>query len=118
MKDLKNPSDVFPTRLRAARDLRGYSQLELGRLANMPPSSVAHFETGSRKPSFDTLRNLANALNVTTDYLIGRAETPSQADAGDPLYRDVGNLTGKDRELARDFVQMLANRNKQGGSEG
>lgn len=113
MSEKNSPSDVFPIRLRAARDLRGYSQAELGKLANMPPSSVAHFETGSRKPSFDTLRNLANALNVTTDYLIGRADSPTQAEVGDALYRDVGNLTGKDRELARDFVQMLANRNKQ-----
>lgn len=111
------PSDVFPARLRKARDLRGYSQAELGILAGMPSSSVAHFETGTRKPSFDTLRNLANALNVTTDYLIGRADDPAQADAGDALYRDVGNLTGKDRELAEEFIKMLAKRNEQRNEE-
>jgi transcriptional regulator with XRE-family HTH domain len=114
------PSDIFPERLRAARDLRGYSQGDLAERAKMPPSSIAHFESGSRKPSFETLRRLANALEVTTDYLLGRVDQPSLAEAGDPLFRDVGKLTGRDRELAKDFLEMLAKRNearKKGGDQ-
>jgi transcriptional regulator with XRE-family HTH domain len=106
------PSDLFPARLRAARDLRGYSQGVLADRAKMPPTSIAHFESGSRKPSFDTLQRLANALEVTTDFLLGRVEQPTLADAGDPLFRDVGKLTGRDRELAKDFLKMLAERNE------
>lgn len=74
----------------------------------MPPSSIAHFESGSRKPSFDTLRRLANSLEVTTDFLLGRVDDPGMAEAGDPLFRDIGKLTGGDRELAKDFLKMLA----------
>src|SRR5215218_6313148 len=103
------PSDIFQQRLRAAREeLRKWSQSELGAKAGLPPTSIAHFETGSRKPSFDTLRKLANALDVTTDYLLGRVDDPGLAEAGDPLYRDVGKLTGHDREIAKDFLKMLA----------
>jgi len=78
----------------------------------MPPTSIAHFEGGSRKPSFDTLRRLAIALEVTTDYLLGRVNEPNLAEAGDPLFRDVGKLTGQDRELAKDFLKMLAERHE------
>lgn len=112
------PSAAFPDRLRAARDLRGYSQGALAERAKMPPTSIAHFEGGSRKPSFDTLRRLANALEVTTDYLLGRVDQPDLAEAGDPLFRDVGKLTGQDRELAKGFLKMLADRQeakKKGG---
>jgi len=108
------PSDLFQERLRAARELRKWNQSELAEKASMPPSSIAHFESGSRKPSFDTLRRLANALEVTTDYLLGRVEDPALAQAADPLFRDVNKLTGNDRELAKDFLKMLAERNKQG----
>ncbi len=80
----------------------------------MPPSSIAHFESGSRKPSFDTLRRLANALEVTTDFLLGRVDDPTLAESGDPLFRDVGKLTGHDRELAKDFLKMLASRSSKG----
>jgi len=116
----KAPSGLFKERLRAARDLRGYSQGVLAERAKMPPTSIAHFEAGSRKPSFDTLRRLANALEVTTDYLLGRVDQPELTEAGDPLFRDVGKLTGHDRELAKDFLQMLAKRNearKKGGNQ-
>ena len=112
MAEKRSPSDIFQERLRAAREMRKWSQSDLGGRAGLPPSSIAHFESGSRKPSFDTLRRLANALEVTTDYLLGRVEDPSLAEAGDPLYRDVGKLTGRDRELARDFLKMLATRRK------
>jgi transcriptional regulator with XRE-family HTH domain len=105
------PSEIFQERLKTARDkLREWSQVELAAKAGMPPSSIAHFEAGARKPSFDTLRKLANALEVTTDYLLGRTDDPGLAEAGDPLYRDVGKLTGNDRDLARDFLKMLAER--------
>lgn len=108
----RTPSELFRERLKAARDLRKWSQGDLATRSGIPPSSVAHFESGSRKPSFDTLRRLANALEVTTDYLLGRVDDPGLAEAGDPLYRDIGKLTGGDRELARDFLKMLAVRNQ------
>lgn len=111
MSDPGTPSEVFPNRLKMARELRGWSQAELAEKAAMPPSSVAHFETGSRKPSFDTLKRLAEALDITTDYLLGRVEDPSMAEAGDPLYRDIGKLTGDDRDIAKAFLRMLAERN-------
>jgi transcriptional regulator with XRE-family HTH domain len=104
-----DPSEIFKERLKIAREkLRQWSQSELAGRAGLPPSSIAHFESGSRKPSFDTLRRLANALEVTTDYLLGRVDNPGLAEAGDPLYRDVGKLTGRDREIAKDFLEMLA----------
>jgi len=112
---IDKPSDVFPERLRAARDLRKWNQSELANKATMPPSSIAHFESGSRKPSFDTLRRLANALEVTTDYLLGRVDDPGLAEAGDPLFRDVGKLTGRDREIAKDFLEMLAKKSRENG---
>ncbi len=83
-------------------------QSELANRAKLPPSSIAHFEAGSRKPSFDNLQRLANALDVTTDYLLGRVDEPGLAEAGDPLYRDIGKLTDRDRDIAREFLEMLA----------
>ncbi len=102
------PSKIFKERLKAARELREMKQNQLADRAKLPASSIAHFEAGSRKPSFDTLRRLANALEVTTDYLLGRVDEPGLAEAGDPLYRDMGKLTDKDRDMAREFLEMLA----------
>ena len=105
------PSEKFKERLRAARYMRDWSQGNLAARAALPPSSIAHLEAGSRKPSFETLRRLAIALDVTTDYLLGRTDDPALAESADPLYRNVSRLTGRDRELATDFLEMLAGRN-------
>lgn len=109
MAEDETATDIFRERLKSARELRGYSQEDLAKRARMPPSSIAHFETG-RKPSFDSLKRLAIALEITTDYLLGRVESPELAQDGDPLFRDVAKLTGHDREIAKDFLEMLAKR--------
>jgi transcriptional regulator with XRE-family HTH domain len=107
------PSEIFQKRLKLAREeLRKWSQSQLAQEAGLPPSSIAHFETGNRKPSFDSLRRIANALEVSTDYLLGRVDTPGMAEAGDPLYRDVGKLTAHDREIAKGILKMLADKSR------
>ena len=102
--------EIFKVRLKTAREMRGMSQGELAEKSRLPPSSVSHFEAGKRKPSFDNLRKLATALNVTTDYLLGRTATPDVPIEADALFRDAHKLTDKDRDLAMDFIKMLANR--------
>lgn len=111
------PSDIFPERLKAARNLRNLEQAELGVEAKMPATSISHFESGNRKPSFDSLNRLAQALSVTTDYLLGRTENPEMSLDADPLYRHMENLTNSDRKLADEFLEMLAKRNKKPDSE-
>jgi len=106
----KEEITVFRARLKSARELRGMSQGELAEKAKLPPSSVSHFEGGKRKPSFDNLRKLAGALNVTTDYLLGRTERTEVPREADVLFRNVNKLTEKDRALAEDFIKMLAER--------
>ena len=70
------PPDL-PERLRRARKERGLSQGRLAQRLGIQPAAVSHFETGHRKPSFDTLRRLADALDVTTDYLLGCVAEPN-----------------------------------------
>ncbi len=113
MNESRVPSEIFCARLREARELRDLSQSELAERAKLQPSAISHFESGTRKPSFDNLKRLANALEVTTDFLLGRSKSPgTHGNTADPLYRDVENLTADDREILRGFIQTLANRNK------
>lgn len=110
MSSLPDAQDPFPQRLREARLKRGMSQGDVAAKAGMPPASVSHFENGTRKPSFANLRRLAQVLNASTDYLLGRVDDLGLGIAADPLYRDVERLTDSDRELAKDFIGLLAAR--------
>src|SRR5262249_5961645 len=118
MPESSKPSDVFPERLRAAREKRGLSQGDLATRAGLQASAISHFETGTRKPSFDNLRRLADALDVTTDYLLGRV-TDDQALAGaDRLHRHLDRLTSEDREMAEDILELLAKKAKEREKKG
>ena len=105
----RGPQEFFPNRLRAARERRGLSQGGVAARTGLQVSAVSHFETGGRKPSFDNLRRLADALEVTTDYLLGRTgDMEGTVAAADRLYRDYAELPPEHREMADDFIQMLA----------
>ena len=99
--------EMFGARLRAARELRGLSQRELAEKLDMPPSSIAHFEGNRRKPSFENLLRLSTALEVTTDYLLGRTDEPAILAASDPLVRDLSKLGPDDRELVGAMLKVL-----------
>src|ERR1051326_6691782 len=104
MVESSKSKDLFPERLRVARTTRELSQEGLAKRARLQASAISHFETGTRKPSFDNLRRLADALDVTTDYLLGRV-TDAQALAGaDKLHRHLDRLTTEDREVAEEIL--------------
>lgn len=115
----------FPDRLRHAREtLRKLSQSELAELSGLQPSAVSHFETGRRSPSFDNLKRLADALHVTTDYLLGRVDEPkattrtAAGPAVDKLFRDAEKMSQDDFQTLANFADMLAKKNKQKPSGG
>lgn len=103
-------SELFPARLKEARDRRGFTQLELGREAGLPSTTISHFESGSRKPSFDNLRRLTKVLGVSTDYLMGLAETPDATGAATRIARHLGEATEDDIRMLESVAKSLAER--------
>ena len=104
---------MFKIRLIETRKQRKLNQDQLSRKAGLPPTAISHFESGTRKPSFDNLRKLADALEVSIDYLMGRTNDSSGSLIKDAkIFRDYENLTEDDRELAKIFMASLAERNK------
>jgi transcriptional regulator with XRE-family HTH domain len=104
----------FPERLRSARQLRGFSQSELAEKSGLQASAVSHFETGRRSPSFDNLKALSVALDVTTDYLIGRADEPNvTGSAAEKLFRHAGKMSIDDLDTLTKFAEVLARKAQQ-----
>ena len=107
------PSEIFKKRLQAAREFRQLSQAELAKRAGLQASAISHFETGTRKPSFDNLKRLADALRVSTDYLLGRTDDiEGSAMSADQLHRHYSGLSAEYQEMADDFIKMLADKAK------
>jgi len=68
----------FAARLRQVRRWRGWSQVELARRSGVHHMLLSRLETGAKKDvTGTTLRKLALALGVSSDYLLGLAGDPT-----------------------------------------
>ena len=59
-------------RLKELRMKRGFSQQELGTAIGVTKVSICGYENGTRLPNLEKLVSLAEELETTTDYLLGR----------------------------------------------
>lgn len=59
-------------RVRELRVEKGMSQQELGNAIGVTKVSICGYENGSRFPNLEKLIKLAETLETTTDYLLGR----------------------------------------------
>lgn len=64
-------------RLQELRKLRGINQLKLSEQLDVSRSTISMWETGASQPDNDTLRQLAEILDTTTDYLLGLTDDPN-----------------------------------------
>lgn len=64
----------FAERLQEVRLQRKLTQKELAEHLKMTERSYQHYEGGTRRPNFEVLVALADFLDVSTDYLLGRTD--------------------------------------------
>ncbi|MGQ9556903.1 MAG: helix-turn-helix domain-containing protein [Desulfurispora sp.] len=63
-------------RLKKARESRGLTQIQLGKMVNVSDATINRYERGQRKPTPEMLSKLAEILHVSVDYLVdGPGET-------------------------------------------
>lgn len=58
-------------RLGELRKKRGLSQQQLAEQLGLSTSAIGMYERGKREPSHETLREICNFFDVSTDYLLG-----------------------------------------------
>ncbi len=102
-------------RIKKRRYKLGMTQTQLAKAAKLTPAAISQFESGARKPAFDTLSSLADALRVTTDYLLGKKEHGYDDLLADPkvsiMFRGIMELSEKDKESMLEFYQFLKDKN-------
>jgi transcriptional regulator with XRE-family HTH domain len=63
---------VLSKRLKLIRQHRGFTQRQLAKMLNVSPSTIALYETGNRSPDPAMLKRLADFLDCSVDWLLGR----------------------------------------------
>lgn len=63
--------ETFATNLKLARINAGYTQQYVADVLNTSQSNITKYESGALEPSIETIGQLAELYNVTTDWLFG-----------------------------------------------
>ena len=102
----KNAIQGFSQRLAEAR--RGqYTQAQLGEIVGLSDQTIKKYEGGSRQPdSFEIIVDLANALHVSTDYLLGASSEQNSK------MRDVANYIGVSQKAAAKLDSLYKDHNR------
>ena len=65
-------------KIRELRKERGLNQDQLAELASLNRVTIAKYESGRVEPGAQALSRIADALEVSTDVLLGRSEIPAE----------------------------------------
>ncbi len=99
----------FGQRLADTRTTRGLTQQQLADKAKIPAAVISHFETGVRaSASADNLVKLADALNVSIDYLLARTDDPAPRTG--KFERMIEGLSDSEIGVVETFTEALARR--------
>lgn len=64
----------FSERLRELRIEKGLSRRQLAEMLDTLPRNISYWELGQRECNFDMLLKIAEVLDVSVDYLLGKTD--------------------------------------------
>ena len=92
------------------RALRKQKKLSLEQLAELTDSSKSYIweleNRETRKPSGEKLTRIAQALEVTTDYLLDESEEPSDQVLKEAFFRKFSKLAPEDQQKINQMIDM------------
>lgn len=88
-------------RIKELRRKRKITQLRLSTEIEVSQETISAYENGKAEPRLDNLVKIANFLNTSTDYLLGRTEDDS------PLIDLANNIVDKQlNELINNYARL------------
>lgn len=109
------PSSDFAERLTQARRNRGLTQIQLAELIGSSQRAISHYETIAEFPPTNVLVALAQALDVSSDELLGLKPPKHQPRVRDDpesrrlwkTFQLVAGLPERDRRAVIRLIQSL-----------
>lgn len=89
------------SRLRLARELAGLTQAALARGSGVSPAAISQFESGAHRPGAETMRALADRLEVPTGFFL---VTTTETHEG--FFRSLKRTAVSDRRRARALAHV------------
>lgn len=94
-------------KLRRHRLEKGYSLEKLAEITESSKSYLWELENrDTRKPSAEKLTRIAQALDVTTDYLLDESAAPDEVVMREAFFRKFSKLEVEDRKKIEQMIDL------------
>jgi transcriptional regulator with XRE-family HTH domain len=93
------------------RKQKGYSRDALGKIVGTSGAVVGRYERGEITPSVEIAKKIAEALEVSLDYLVGSTEQVLDKATLNRI-QEVNNLPKKEKELVCEFLDAFITKSK------
>ena len=109
----------FGDRLRASRERKGLTQVDVYRAIGLNNKSLSRYENETTAPDPDTLRDLIRLYDVSSDYILGLSDemgcshpsgsslTPPKLSEDAALLERLSSLPPEEKAKASEYVDML-----------
>ena len=95
-------------RIRAERRRQDLTQEKLAELADISDSFMGHIERGGRTLSIETLAKLANALNLSIEYIVCGEFNYQPAMLPPEIHDALNQMSGRQRKVFLAMMKTLA----------
>lgn len=96
-------------RIAEIRRQRGLNQDELAELSTLSRISIARYETGKIEPGAQALGRIADALEVSSDVLLGRSEGTNLEDLETPRTHEARVVSGAIDKMPKEQREQAEN---------
>ena len=87
------------------RKKKGFSQADLGKMIGTSGDVVGRYERGDISPSVEVVSKIADALEVSVDYLLGKTKMEMYKQAMKRL-EDISNLPDESKRFVLNLIDM------------
>jgi transcriptional regulator with XRE-family HTH domain len=87
------------------RKKKGFSQADLGKMIGTSGDVIGRYERGDISPSVEVVSKIADALEVSVDYLLGKTKMEMDKQALKRL-EDISNLPDDSKKFVLNLVDM------------
>lgn len=89
----------------ALRKKKGLSQADLGKAVGTSGDIIGRYERDEVKPSIEVAVKIADALDISLDYLVGKTKMELDADSLRRL-EDIAGLSDENKKFVLNMIDM------------
>lgn len=94
----------------------GLTQLKLAKKTGLSPAAISQYESGTRTPTVEAIKKIAEVLEISVDVLVGSEALPSEEQKKEiedfSMFRKYKGLSEQDQQKVEEYISLLSQAKK------